>query len=593
MRTARGLLPLVWLAAGCATPSPSLYGSAEPIIPGSMCLTLLERDGLGLPTAREHHQPAAVRIALPRRLERLSTIDLLRLGVPAGIFLDASARLAPYTASSGALMPLNGPAESSHLHAGQEKDPHETQFLKELSELMSRNFASEQGGSAIISQGLTVSPIINTFSGNLFACSLDAAALWKGLNVMVYRLYNGLMRTPGPFGTGWTHNFAARLDFNEDQSIQYTRWDGSRFCYRPDGKGGYQSPDGFQDALTRSGTGFVLEDGNGFALAFDGTGRLAQLANRLGYRIVLGYQGDRLTSIRNLGTVIRITGSQEKPEFVEGGPGVSLLYDDQGRITEIRSTSGTQMHYGYGADGRLARVTSNIQQTVEYRYDEQGRLVEVRDPKVVSGRGAVSAVFRYDDRDRVQEVTDGQGNTTMRLFYRWAEDRTTQVELGTQHAVVTDRYDPRGVLEERVEQEQSLDPMKPVTGGGKTQRRETDIQLNVTFLSRTDGSNSRWTYDGKGRLIRAQDSSGAWVEMTYDGTTGRVDYIRESGSGRWIRFLYEINGDIHEVVTDQGLHFRVEYDDGGIPRGLVAADGELFPLSLGFPEELPKQLWEF
>ena len=28
------------------------------------------------------------------------------------------------------------------------------------------------------------------------------------------------------------------LDFNEDRSIQYTRWDGSRFCYKPDGKDG-------------------------------------------------------------------------------------------------------------------------------------------------------------------------------------------------------------------------------------------------------------------------------------------------------------------------------------------------------------------
>ncbi|MEK7765066.1 MAG: DUF6531 domain-containing protein, partial [bacterium] len=336
VRILRRLWPLAFLA-GCATPQPSLYSNTDPIVPGSMCLTLLERDGLGIPTVGAHHQPAALRIALPRRLERLSSIDLLRLAVPPGIFLDASARLAPYTSSSGALMPLRSPREAAHLHAGQEKDPHEAEFLKELSELMSRNFANAQGGSAIIAQALTVSPVINTFSGNLFACSLDAAALWKGLNVMVYRVYNGLMRTPGPYGPGWTHNFASRLDFNEDQSIQYTRWDGSRFCYKPDGRGGWKSPEGFEDSLSRTGTGFALTDRTGFTLAFDGTGRLAQLTNRLDYRVGLEYQGDRLGAARNLGTVLKITGSQEKPEFVEGGPGVTFAYDAQGRISEVRS----------------------------------------------------------------------------------------------------------------------------------------------------------------------------------------------------------------------------------------------------------------
>jgi len=153
-----------------------------------------------------------------------------------GVFLD-QARLAPYSVASGVLMPLRSSREQAHLHAGGLHDPHEKVFLKELSHLLSHHYALAMGASSLLGQGLTISPVINTFSGNLFACSLDAVALWKGLNVMVYRVYNGLRRGPGPFGPGWSHNFASRLDFNEDQSIQYTRWDGSGFCYKPDDQG--------------------------------------------------------------------------------------------------------------------------------------------------------------------------------------------------------------------------------------------------------------------------------------------------------------------------------------------------------------------
>jgi YD repeat-containing protein len=589
----RRALPLVVLAAcaGCATAPPSLYDQ-QPILPASMCLTLLVRDGLGLPTVKANHQPAAVKVALPRRLERLTQIDLLRLGLPPGTFLDA-ARLTPYSASSGALMPLRSSQADAHLHPGQVNDPHEQKLLNELSDLLSRQYAEAMGASAFLGQGVTVSPVVNTFSGNLFVCSLDAVALWKGLNVGAYRVYNGLQRKPGPFGPGWTHNFSARLDFNEDRSILYTRWDGSSFCYKPDGKEGYVSPEGFNDALTRSGTGWMLEDETGFHLLFDPSGRLTRVGNRLAYRLDLEYDGERLLTVRNMVTVIRVTPNQEKAEFVEGGPGVTFAYDEAGRIRQLRSSAGGQMDYAYDENGRLARVTWNTQQSVEYRYDLQGRLAEIRSPQITRTDAPVNVGVVYDDRDRVREVLDANGNPSMRFAYRWAEDRTTQIALGLQHTVVTDHYDPRGVLEERVETSDTVGNAQTVQGGGKRQRRATDDDLNVTLLERQDGSHSRWLYDDRGRMIRAQDSNGAWVELTYDPATGLPDYIREGTNGRWIRFTYHANREIAEVVLDDGNHYKVEYDTGGVPRNLIGRDGTLYPLSLGLPSEIPQQLWEF
>ena len=178
------LVPMLMFGAvGCATAAEVQKSAAKPeykeieaIVPESMCLTLLVRDGLGLPTVKANHQPAAVKIALPRRLERLAQIDLLRLGLSPGVFLD-QARLVPYSVASHALMPLHTSREQAHLSFGKKGDPAEQTFLKELSELLSRQYAQTMGSSAFLGQGLTVSPVVNTFSGNLFVCSLESAAL--------------------------------------------------------------------------------------------------------------------------------------------------------------------------------------------------------------------------------------------------------------------------------------------------------------------------------------------------------------------------------------------------------------------------------
>lgn len=584
----------VVLAASPSSAAPAA-AAPEPIVPESMCLTLLVRDGLGLPTVKAHHQPVAVKIALPRHLERLADIDLVRLGLPPGAFLD-SARLAPYSVASGALMPLRTGGTS--LSFGKVTTESEKRFLGELSELLSRNFAVSMGASSLLGQGLTVSPVVNTFTGNLFVCSLDAVALWKGLNVMLYRVHNGLRRGPGPFGPGWTHNFDCRLDAEEDAGTQYTRWDGSGFCYKPDGKGGYLSPDGFNDFMTRSGTGHVITDESGFFLSFNAGGRLAEIGNRLPFRIQLEYENDRLKTVRNMRLTrgllpgLELKPGQDVPVETLKGPGVFLSYDEQSRIRQVRSTSGSQMDYAYNARGRLERVSSNTGQAVEYRYDNDGRLAEIRNPLAGTGSPKVLASVLYDALDRVSLITDETGNPLMRLSYRWAEDRTTQIELGVQKLLVTDVYDARGVLIERVETDQSFDIATAGSTGSKRQTRACDADLNVTSVHRHDGTNTRWFYDGSGNMERAQDSSGEWVEMTYDRRLGLMDYIRESG-GRWLRIVYAADGEMREIALDYGARYKVGYDDGGIPRELVNASGDSVPLEMGLPPEVPKQLWEF
>jgi len=569
-------------------PHPPLM-SAKDIIPSSMCLSMLVRDGLGIPTVKANHQPAAVKIALPRRLERLAFVSLTQLGLPSGIFLDQS-RLAPYTAASGGLMPLNTPREQSNLTPMSPGSAAEQTFLSELSELLSRQYALSMGSASYLGQGLTVSPVINTFSGNLFVCSLDASALWKGLNVMLYRIFNGLSRPPGPFGPGWSHNFAARLDFQEEGAIQYTRWDGSHYCYKPR-EGGWKSPEGFDDELTRSGTGYLMKDVTGFYLFFDATGKVAEVGNRLGFRLRFEYNGEKLASIRNMGTVIQISAQGQNAELTQGGPGIHFEYDEHDRITAVRSTSGASVGYQYDEVGRLAKVTSNSQQSVLYRYDQQGRLAEIRDG-TGSERGTVIAGIYYDEVDRVKEITDAAGTSLMRMNYRWGIDRTTQIQLGAQKQLVTDRYDDRGVLIERMSVDQSLDPTQQATGGTQRQSRECDEALNVVSLTREGGDISRWSYDSAGNLTRASDSNGTWVDIRYRSDMPLIEYISES-HGRHIQFIYAADNTIQEIVLDDGNHYKLDYDEGGVPRDLISPNGGTKPLDLGLPPEIPKQLWEF
>lgn len=137
----------------------------------------------------------------------------------------------------------------------------------------------------------------------------------------------------------------------------------------------------------------------------------------------------------------------------------------------------------------------------------------------------------------------------------------------------------------------SLDPLQAGGTGSRRQRLEIDSRLNVTLLDRQDGDISRWTYDEAGKLVRAEDSNGYWVERTIDPDTGLVDYVRESG-GRWIRFVYRSDRMIREIVLDDGGRYEIEYDTGGVPRDIIGADGTRLPLDLGMPSEIPKQIWD-
>jgi YD repeat-containing protein len=352
-----------------------------------------------------------------------------------------------------------------------------------------------------------------------------------------------------------------------------------------------------------------LKDESGFFLQFDNTGLLAEIGNPLPFRLKFTYQDGRLMSVRNIRTEaygltpsgLKLQSGATSPTETNEGPGVTFTYDNEGRIIQLRSTTGAQMDYTYNEQGRLARVTSNTQQAVEYRYDGDGRLGEVRRMEANGSKGNVLFGISYDERDRVKEVVNESGVTAMRMNYRWAEDRTTEVLLGQQHSVVTDHYDERGVVTERDELVRSDDPSQPSTGAGTRQTRECDERLNVTRMDRQDGTNTRWTYDDQGRLVRAQDSNGGFVEMSYNSEYGLVEYLRESSNGRWIRFLYGTateghsvtTGQIEEVQLDDGARFKLVYDDGGVPRELINATGMTEPLDLGLPPEVPKQLWEF
>ena len=80
--------------------------------------------------------------------------------------------------------------------------------------------------------------------------------------------------------------------------------------------------------------------------------------------------------------------------------------------------------------------------------------------------------------------------------------------------------------------------------------------------------------------------------MRYDPDLGLADYISAS-SGRWIRLIYEGNGEIREIQLDDGRRYKLIYDDGAVPRELVVGSGETKSLDLGLPPEIPGGLWEF
>ena len=192
---------------------------------------------------------------------------------------------------------------------------------------------------------------INLTTGNKFKVVTDyRSPLGFGLGFV--RTYNSLSATDdqSPMGSHWHHNHDQSLKITGN-TITAIRGNSKHYVFTRNATGQYAPDADVKLALSlRSEGGYVLRDAKDNQEHYNRTSQLLKITNRIGqshtytYDLASDAGGDG-----NLKTLDRIT-----DHF---GRTLQLIYNDQGRIAQVKDPGNGQFNYTYDQRGNLIKVS--------------------------------------------------------------------------------------------------------------------------------------------------------------------------------------------------------------------------------------------
>ncbi|GAA5529014.1 RHS repeat-associated core domain-containing protein [Herpetosiphon gulosus] len=357
---------------------------------------------------------------------------------------------------------------------------------------------------------------VNTSTGNFFSAWTDLTVIDLGLSLVFGRVFNSLdVDTEGLFGWGWASSYDERLVRRPDESVVYIQGSGQQVLFDANFQTSYQevidpdtgesngvevsAPDGsyhgvtgFDLHLSRDLTSqrWTLHDQDGMTRSFNPDGRLETISDQFGNQTTLHYSDSRLVEIQ--------------------GPSQAcqLIWQHQ-RVTELRCPQATQ-RYRYDGAGDLVEVINQANQSTSYQYDQNHRITRITD-----GAGRLVVENSYDAQGRVEQQREGLSD--WRQFNYTPASRTTTY-LDARGNPITDRYDERGRLIERVD------------ALNNRERYTYDDQNRLT--SRTNALNHTWhyRYDAQGNLLSTTDPLGGVWRSEYDANNNKLRDIDSLGA---------------------------------------------------------------
>ncbi|MEJ3403344.1 RHS repeat-associated core domain-containing protein [Rathayibacter sp. YIM 133350] len=346
---------------------------------------------------------------------------------------------------------------------------------------------------------------VNVANGNLLVTSNDTAITGPGVGLRADRFYNGLSRSQGVFGGGWSSSIAAR-----DVGLYTSDGGATQVFYGPSGiqesftntGTGYTTPAGF-NAILKAQTGnpdrvFQLSyTRTGEELFFNGSGFLTADLDRNGVGVTYQYSGNAITrALQASGRYADVTLSGTVP-------------------TVITDSAGRQTKYAQTAYGQLGKVTAPDGTVESYTYDAAGRLSTITVP---AAPGTTVVKFGYDSGSRVVSVTQKSTSPT------WGDgsDIVTGFTYSTSSTAVADpnnhtstyAYDTLGRVTSATD---ALNRKRE-----QTWKPNSDVETTTDALQsgQTQGKKTTYSYDALFNTTRAEIPTGAAATALYgQGTT--------------------------------------------------------------------------
>lgn len=435
---------------------------------------------------------------------------------------------------------------------------------------------------------------VNTATGNFLEPEDDLTFGGAAASLRFSRMYNSLDTRAGAFGVGWSSVLDVRLELGDELASIVLE-------------------DGRQVDFPREGDGWGRGVGEDLWLSREATALI--VTDNIGVRRTFSPAGVWLHTGRGPGT------------------GVSVLRDDDDRITRLEHELGRALDVEYHGD-RVASVSASDGRRVEYHYDDARRLVAVQDAvgtrryrwndaglidQVTAATGVVECINTYDDRGRVVEQRSPFGRTVRFSYLQgrvtsvsdtdgsnantWIADRNGRVVgiVDTEGARQSMSYDRHGHLVSVTERDGSVTVhgyddrgrrTRTVTPDGADVTYAHDDQDRTTTVVTADGGIVEYEYRGDdrdpsvvtdpvggrtllewraGQLTRCTDPTGVVVTFHHDHHGDLVAI--EDADGGTARFVRDAVGRVVEAVTPLGARTSYRYDAAGLLTAREAADG--------------------
>ncbi|OAV62403.1 DUF6531 domain-containing protein [Enteractinococcus helveticum] len=385
---------------------------------------------------------------------------------------------------------------------------------------------------------------VNTSTGNFLEPEYDLDFSTAASSLQFSRMYNSLDDRTGAFGYGWSSVLDVRLELDDE---------GARFI----------KADGRQITFPRAAEGWDRGVGENYWLSDTPPTRLTYVA---------GLPDRALTVTDNEGNWWAF--SPAGLWLAAGsGPGttVSIVRDETGQITRLAHERGRFIDVEYISD-RVASVSASDGRRIEYLYDDQLRLTEVTSSsgtrtyrwndaglidQVVAADGVVEVVNTYDAKGRVISQLTPYGRS-VRFAYLRGQVTSVSTDDGTgANTWIADR---KGRV------------VGIIDADGNRQSMAYDPHGNVVSSTERDGQVTVHAYDHRGRMIRTVTPDGADLTYGYDDhdrvTTvvtaagGVVEYEYETVIDRNPSIIIDPLGGRSELTWDNGLLTRVVDPEG-------------------------------
>ena len=431
-------------------------------------------------------------------------------------------------------------------------------------------------------------------TGNFWHTFDDFRIPGRGPPLDLARTYNSMAATTsGPFGRGWSFNYAMQLGFPDPQHVTVNQENGTQVTFTKESNGTYSAPPRVTATLAQVGSGWLFVRRARSSFAFDSTGKLIAETDLNGYVTSLAYdaQGQLSTVTDSAGRTLSFAyaGSLITSVTDPAGRVVRYGYDSAGDLTDVTDVGGGDSHFTYdsahqmltmqlpnqapGIPGSSGAVVTNV-------YDSQGRVVSQADQL---GR---KTAFAYEGDPSSQvggtvTITDPNGHVTSQA-YRFSELTAETRGYGSPQAA-TWKFD----------YDQATLGMTTVTDpNGHSTTSTFDAAGNTLTSTDAMGRKTINTYDERNDPLTTTDPRGVTTTMTYDARGNLLTRSRPllgSGQVQVTRYVYgdsQHPGDVTAMIDPTGHTWRYRYDAYGDRTATVDPIGDVTGLifnNIGWP----------